>query len=374
MPQISIASPRRKRPAPLDHAYAMILAGGSGTRFWPLSRRSRPKQLLKLFGEKSLLAQTLDRLRGLIPPERTFVFTNEAILSAVRRELPRVPRSHVVAEPAGRNTAPAIGLAAHEILRRDSDGVMVVLPSDHVITKPDLFRQALAAGFDAAREEGRSVIIGIKPAGPETGFGYIRLGKMESSAGSFPIFRVLEFTEKPPLATARRYVRSGKYLWNAGMFIWKASTLLDNLERHQPQMAAALRRIAEGGGIRSQQTLQRLYPRLENISIDYALMEKIQNVYAVEADIGWSDVGSWAAAHELIPHDGEGNVRPAASLMVDSRRNMIFSPQKFVAAVGVEDLVIVETEDALLVCPRDRSQEVGKLVKEIEQLGDKKLL
>lgn len=374
MPQKSNASSSGRPTPPLAHVYAMILAGGSGTRFWPLSRRSRPKQLLKLFGEKSLLAQTLERLHGLIPPDHTYVFTSEIILDAVRRELPRVPRPQIVAEPASRNTAPAIGLAAHEILRRDPHGMMVILPSDHIITKPDLFRRALAAGCQAASEEGRSVVLGIKPTRPETGFGYIRLGKQEGSSGSLGIFRVLQFTEKPPVATARRHVRSGKYLWNAGMFIWRASTLIANLERFQPRMAAALRRITEAGGVRSPKTLKRLYPRLENISIDYALMEKIENVSAIAADIGWSDVGSWAAAHELSAQDGAGNVSPSAALMVDSRRNIILSSQKFVAAVGVEDLVIVETEDALLVCPRDRSQEVGKLVKEIERLGHQRLL
>ncbi|MGH9344983.1 MAG: mannose-1-phosphate guanylyltransferase, partial [Terriglobia bacterium] len=312
MSQTSSALLRRRQTHSVAHAYAMILAGGSGTRFWPLSRRSRPKQLLKLFGKKSLLVQTLERLHGLIPPDRTYVFTNEIILDAVRRELPRVPRSQIVAEPASRNTAPAIGLAAHEILHRDPRGVMVILPSDHIIAKPDLFRQALAAGYQAASEEGKSIVIGIKPTRPETGFGYIRLGNQE---GNSRVFSVLQFTEKPPLTTARRYVRSGKYLWNAGMFIWRASTLVANLDRFQPRMAAALRRIAEAGGVRSPKTLRRLYPRLENISIDYALMEKIQNVSAVAADIGWSDVGSWAAAHELSAQDGEGNVRPAAALM-----------------------------------------------------------
>ncbi|MGH9378029.1 MAG: mannose-1-phosphate guanylyltransferase [Terriglobia bacterium] len=374
MPQKPRTSPPRRQTPPLAHAYAMILAGGSGTRFWPLSRRSRPKQLLKLFGEESLLAQTLERLHGLVPPDRTYVFTNGTIRDAVRRELPRVPRSQIIAEPASRNTAPAIGLAAYEILRRDPHGVMVILPSDHIITKPNLFQQAVSAGYQTALEEGRSVVIGIKPSRPETGFGYIRLGPQEKNARSPGIFRVVQFTEKPPLTTARRYVRSGKYLWNAGMFIWRASTLIANLERFQPQMAAALRRITEAGGVRSANAMKRLYPRLENISIDYALMEKVQNVSAVAADIGWSDVGSWAAAHELSPQDREGNVRPATALMVDSRRNIILSSQKFVAAVGVQDLVIVETEDALLICPRDRSQDVGKLVKEIERLGHKKLL
>lgn len=364
-------SSKRSSP-PLRHVYAMILAGGSGTRFWPLSRRSRPKQLLKLFGKESLLAQTASRLKGLIPPDRIFVFTSESILGAVRRELPSVPRANIIAEPAARNTAPAIGLAAHAIARRDPDGIMVVLPSDHVIARVDIFRKALAAGCRAAGD-GRSVVIGIKPSRPETGFGYIRLGAQEGKRGP-AIFRVLEFTEKPPLAVARRYVRGGKHLWNAGMFIWKASTLLDNLERFQSRMAAGLRAIADAGGAQSPKTLKRLYPRLENISIDYALMEKIGNVSAVAADFGWNDVGSWAAAHELSPKDAQGNVRPAASLLVDARNNIIVSPRKFVAAAGIEDLVIVETPDALLICPLFRSQEVGKLVKEIERLGRANLL
>jgi mannose-1-phosphate guanylyltransferase len=365
--------PHAQTPS-LEHAYALILAGGSGTRFWPLSRRSRPKQLLKLFGERTLLSQTSDRIEGLIPPERTYVFTSEIIRDAVQRELPRVPRAQIVAEPASRNTAPAIGLAAYEIARQDPQGVMVVLPSDHIITKPHLFRQALAAAHRVASSDDRSAVIGIRPTRPETGFGYIRLGKREGRSNSLDIFAVLQFTEKPQRAEARRYVRSGNYLWNAGMFIWKASTLIANLERFRPKMAEDLRRISQSGGMRSAKVMRQRYPLLENISVDFALMEKIANVYAVAADIGWSDVGSWAAAHELSPQDHEGNVRPATALMVDSRRNIILSSRKFVAAVGVEDLVVVETEDALLICPRDRSQEVGKLVGEIERLGHKGLL
>ncbi len=353
----------------------MILAGGSGTRFWPLSRRSRPKQLLKLFGERSLLAQTVERIRGLIPPERIYVFTSDRIRRQVAREAPGVPPSQIVAEPASRNTAPAIGLAAWEIAKRDPEGVMVVLPSDHVIAKPQVFRRALRAAYNLAVEEGPSVVIGIRPTHPETGFGYIRLGEQgRNEDPELGTYRVRAFTEKPLAATAKRYVRSGKYLWNAGMFVWRASTLLGNLERFQPQMAAALRALAEAGGTRSPAAMKHLYPKCENISIDYALMEKIPNVFAVAADFGWSDVGSWAAAHALNPQDENGNVSPEAALLVDSRRNLIVSPRKFVAAVGVEDLVIVETDDALLICPRARSQDIGKVVRELQRLGREKLL
>lgn len=365
---------RNRRTAPFAHAYVLILAGGSGTRFWPLSRRSRPKQLLKVFGKESLLAQTADRLRGLIPPEQTYVFTNALIRSAVERELPQIPAAQIVAEPASRNTAPAIGLAAWEILRRDPDAIMIVLPSDHIITRPAAFRQVLSTACQVASSDGRSVVLGLKPSRPETGFGYIQLGKKETGGTGPAVFSVLRFTEKPPLAAAVRYVRSGRYLWNGGMFIWKASTLLGNLRRFQPKMAAALASIAESGGIRSQKVLKKRYPRLETISIDYALMEKIDNVHAVAADIGWSDVGSWAAAYEIIPKNGDGNVCPPSGIMLNSRRNLIISSGKFVAAVGVDDLVIVETADALLVASRRQSQDVGSVVKELARLEQRKLL
>lgn len=357
------------KPRPeFAHAYAVILAGGSGTRFWPLSRKRHPKQLLELFGRGTLLEQTVERIRNIIPPARTYVFTSQLVRGEIVRRLPQVPRRQIIAEPAARNTAPAIGLAAHEILRRDPDGLMVVLPSDHVITKPAAFRQVLRTGCRFAATGGRTVVVGLKPTHPETGYGYVRLGPEEGEK----IFRVLQFTEKPPAETAARYVATGDYLWNGGMFIWRASTLLQNLERFQPKMAAGLERISRAGG--GQRVLRRLYPRLEKISVDYALMEKISGVYAVAAEIGWSDVGSWAAAYELNLKDRERNVRPPGSLTLGAQGNLIVSPRKFVVAVGVRDLVIVETEDALLISSLTRSQDVGKAVAELERLGLKDLL
>lgn len=356
------------------HVYAVILAGGSGTRFWPLSRRKRPKQLLRLLGRETLLEQACARLRGVIPPERTYIFTNQLVRGEIVRLLPEIPPSQIVAEPAARNTAPTLGLAASEILRRDPDGVMVVLPSDHIITKPAAFRRVLRAGCRWAAVEGRSVVVGLKPTRPETGFGYVRLGPRAGHADGQRIYRVKRFTEKPALPVARRYVASRKYLWNGGMFIWRASTLAKNLERYQPRMARGLASIAHAGGVRSRQTMQRLYPRLEKISIDYALMEKISQVFVVPADIGWSDVGSWAVVYELSAKDRAGNVRPSQSLVLGAERNMIVAADKFVVAVGVRDLVIVETQNALLVCARERSQDVGKAVQEIEKRGRVDLL
>jgi mannose-1-phosphate guanylyltransferase len=356
------------------HVYAVILAGGSGTRFWPLSRQKRPKQLLTLLGKETLLEQTVARLRGLIPLERTYVFCSQPIRSAITRLLPQIPRAQIVAEPASRNTAPTLGLAAHEILRRDPAGVMVVLPSDHIITKIAVFRRVLKAACRWATVEGRSVVLGLKPTRPETGYGYVQRGAPEGRAEWQIIYRVEKFTEKPSLPVAKRYVASRRYLWNGGMFIWRASTLLSNLEKYQSRMANGLDKIARAGGAHSPRTLRRLYPRLENISVDYALMEKIPQVYVVPADIGWSDVGSWAVAYDLLPKDTDGNVRPLHGFILDGTGNMIVSEKKSVAAIGVQDLVIVATDDALLVCPRERSQEVGKVVQEIKKRGLASLL
>jgi mannose-1-phosphate guanylyltransferase len=362
------------RDSALGHAYAVIMAGGSGTRFWPLSRRRRPKQLLTLLSKKTLLEETVDRLRGLLPPDRIFVYTSEFLKAACARCLRGIPRSHIIAEPAARNTAPTIGLAAHEIMRHDPDGIMIVLPADHIIRKVARFHRVLLAGCHWASVAGRSVTIGLKPESPETGYGYIQKGGRVAQLGGEEIFAVSRFTEKPPLKTARRYVASGGYLWNGGMFIWRAATLLRNLERAKPQMAKGLARISAAGGVRATHTLRRVFPRLERVSIDYAVMESISDCYVIEADMGWSDVGSWAVVYDLARKDRDGNARPRTSLTLDSQDNMIVAPRKTVVAVGVKNLVIVDTEDALLVADLRRSQDVGKAVQELDRLGRKDIL
>ncbi len=356
------------------HVYAVIMAGGSGTRFWPLSRRKRPKQLLEIFGKTTLIEQTVERLKGVVPPERIYIFTNEFVHADIVRRLPQILKRQIVAEPAQRNTAPTIGLAAHEILRRDPAGVMAILPADHVIKKPAAFRSALKAACRWAGTPGRSVVLGIEPTRPETGYGYVRLGAPAGRIGNQDILRVEKFTEKPKLPLARRYVASKRYLWNAGMFIWRASTLIENLQRLQPQMARGLEEIAAEGGIDNRRALKKLFPRLEKISIDYALMEKLSEVFAVAGDIGWSDVGSWAVAYELSAKDKHGNVQPGNSLSIDCAGNLLVSRRSFLVTIGVENLIIVETGDALLVCARERSQDVGKAVHEIEQLKMNKFL
>ncbi len=362
------------RDSIFNHSYAVILAGGSGTRFWPASRRERPKQLLEgVFGAGTLLERAAERIQALIPPERTFVFTNTLLKDRIAALLPRVPPAQIVAEPAARNTAPSLGLAAHEILRLDPEGMMVVLPSDHLIAKPAVFRRALRAALRWAWMEGRSLLIGLKPSSAHTGFGYIHRSDFAAELEGQKIYGVESFKEKPKAPVAAKYVASGDYLWNGGMFVWRASTLLANLRRFKPEMARDLVRIARAGGAQNTKTLARIYPKLEKISIDYAVAEKADEVYVVAADLGWSDVGSWSEVYALRPKDGQGNVRPQRSLCLGAEGNLIVAG-KFVAAVGVRDLIIVETPDAIVVADRNRSQDIGKAVVEMERQGWKDLL
>jgi mannose-1-phosphate guanylyltransferase len=362
------------REALLSHAYAVILAGGSGTRFWPASRRRRPKHLLKgIFGPGTLLQRTVERIRPLIPADRTYVLASELLKRPIAKLLPDIPRRQIVAEPAGRNTAPALGLAAHEILGRDPDGIMVVLPSDHLITRPAAFRSVIRAAVQAGFVEGRSMLIGLKPSSAHTGFGYIRQGDGVPLAPGQKIFRVRSFVEKPSAEVAEQYLASGEYLWNGGMFVWRASTLLANLARFRPRIARALDRIAAEGGANSASAMSRIYPRIEKISVDYAVVEHADEVYVIPAEMGWSDVGSWSEVYGLRSKDSEGNVRPARSLCYDSEGNLIVA-DKFVVAVDVRDLVIIETADAILVANRNRAQDVGKAVAQLEEKGWKELL
>jgi len=362
------------RDSVFNHAYAVILAGGSGTRFWPASRRRRPKQLLEgVFGSGTLLERAVERIKPLIPAERTYVFTNTLLKRAIAKLLPRIPARQIVAEPAARNTAPSLGLAAHEILRRDPQGIMVVLPSDHLIRKVGVFRSVIRAAIQAGSVEGRSILIGMKPWAAHSGFGYIRLGSEIPAVAGHHIYGARTFIEKPKPETAAQYIASGEYLWNGGMFVWRASTLVANLARFKPKIARALDRIAAAGGAGSAATLARIYPKIEKISVDYAVAEHAHEVYVIPADMGWSDVGSWSEVYTLRRKDAHGNARPRRTLCYGSLGNLIIA-NKFVAAVDVQDLVIIETADAILVADRNRAQDVGKAVAQMEKKGWKELL
>jgi mannose-1-phosphate guanylyltransferase len=360
-------------------AHAVILAGGRGTRFWPRSRTRTPKQLLNIVGRDTMLEQTAARLTPLFPASRQWVVTNSEQAAAVRRQLPRVAASHILAEPVGRNTAAAIGLAAAHLLHggmgKENDALMAVLPADHYIAHPARYLNIVRAALHVAHAGGSLVVLGIPPSRPETGFGYIERARGKAlDAGGVPVYSVRRFTEKPALGRARKYASSGKYFWNAGMFFWRVSTFLGNLEKFLPKTHDALMRLAgEIGTPRYARMLARIYPKLENISVDYAILEPATtraaapSVFVLPAEVGWSDIGSWAAVYELLARKAGENVSAGHFKALDAHGNFLWSPKKFVAAVGIRDLVVVETEDALLLCPRDRAQDVGKIVKWLEK-------
>jgi len=353
--------------------HALILAGGRGTRFWPRSRKARAKQVLSFDGERTLIQQTVDRLVEVLPAENIWVLTNDHLRAEIIKQLPDVPKGQILAEPAQRNTAPAIGLAAHLIGLQDPDAVMGVFPADHVITKPKRFLRFVKPAY-AAAAKGRIVVLGIQPRWAETGYGYIEFPDGFASGATAP-FDVVSFREKPNAATAEEFLATGRFSWNAGMFFWRTGVLMQALRDYLPKTAALIETLPSASSKKFKAELARVFPQCENISIDYAVMEpasrarpSIVSGLATD-DIGWNDVGSWSAVYELLQakRDKQGNVgRLGAPLALDASGNYIDVEKKLVALAGVRDLVIVDTPDALLVCDRKQAQKVGDLVKMLE--------
>jgi mannose-1-phosphate guanylyltransferase len=355
--------------------HAVILAGGRGTRFWPRSRTKTPKQLLNIVGKGTMLEQTVARLRPIVPADRIWTVTNVEQHVTVRQQLPQGSRKRVLVEPTGRNTAAAIALAAFHIQKAaKGDALMAVLPADHYIEQTHEYQKIVSTALNVAREPGRMVVLGIPPTRPETGFGYIE--RMEATIGAqgIPIYPVRRFAEKPALETAKEYVASGNYHWNAGMFFWRVSTFLNALQLHLPHTFNMLEALAAKIGTRKYQTqLRKDYAKLENISVDYAILERstatasAPQVFVIPAEVGWSDIGSWAAVYEILARLPGENIFSGKGHAIDASGNFVSSTGKFVAAIGVKDLVVIETTDAVLICPRDRAQDVGKMVKWIEE-------
>jgi mannose-1-phosphate guanylyltransferase len=355
---------------PKENYYGLILAGGRGTRFWPRSRRTRSKQVLNFLGDRTLIQQTVDRLSPVLPPERIWILTNDHLRDEIVRQLPKVPRKQILAEPAQRNTAPCIGLAAHILNSVDKDAVMGVFPADHVITKPKKYTKLLKPAFKAA-DAGNIAVLGIQPRWPETGYGYIEFSKgVEAGSGE-----VQKVREKPDLKTAKKFVSAGRFFWNAGMFFWKAETVLEALRQHQPKTWTLLASLPDFGQRNFASQVADTFPRCENISIDYAVLERARNVVGMAIDdIGWNDVGSWNAVYELLERNGDGNALVSETLSQDSTGNYVDAKGKLVALLGVKDLVVVDTPDALLIADRNRAQEVGSIVKLLEQRKREDLL
>jgi len=344
-------------------SYAVILAGGKGERFWPLSTSKRPKQFLALIGRKTMLGEAVDRLKGLIPPQRILVITNRAFVNAARAAAPAVPARNVVGEPVGRDTAAAIALGAALVGARDPAATFCVITADHVIGDTPRYQRTLRAALELASGDDVLITIGMKPTAPHTGFGYIEAGGAYRTVRGIAFRTARRFVEKPAAATARKYLASGRYFWNAGMFIWSVRALEHALRRHRPDLARlldVLRRAAGRPGFA--QILAREYARLEKISIDYALMEKAERVVVAPGTFPWDDVGSWPALGNHLPHDLAGNIVIGHGEALDARNNIVVSDRRLTALIGVEDLIVVQAEGATLVCARDRAQDIKKMV------------
>ncbi len=345
------------------------MAGGSGTRFWPLSRAKYPKQLIRLGGELSLIQQTVQRLADIIPAERVLVVTAANQADAIRQQLPQIPRQNILVEPIGRNTAPCIALAALYLKKSDPQAVMVVMPADHLIQDTDEFKQALLMAASLAETDDCLVTLGVKPQSPHTGYGYILLADEIAHSAGLKAYKVKTFTEKPELTEAEKYLADGA-LWNSGIFVWRSEVILSAFEQYLPDIYKSLLGIEPALGTPQQESsLAGVYPRLPSISIDYGIMEKYPHTVVVRGDLGWNDVGSWPSLREVFPADEAGNVTLGRHLGLDSKDIIIHSPNKPVATIGLENIIIVETEDVLLVCNAERAQEIKQLVNMLRDKG-----
>jgi len=355
--------------------YAVIMAGGVGTRFWPRSRKRRPKQLLPIAGPASMLRLTIDRLRPLLEPDAILVVTNADQVQAIRAELPELPPENVLVEPCGRNTAPCIGLAAAVLQARGAaDETMLVLPADHVVRHAEAFRAALQASDAWLRQRDVLLTLGIRPQRPETGYGYIRAGAETLEVDGQRFQPVERFVEKPALEVARGFVADGQHLWNSGMFAWRVRRIRDELERFVPELAAGLAGLeAAYGTSQWQRRLNEAYDDFPNVSIDYGVLEKASAVWVAPVDLGWSDVGSWASLAELRAADANGNVVTEGCVALEAHGNIVEAGERTVVLLGVKDLIVVDAGDAILVCPRDRAQQVGTIPAELQRRGKESL-
>jgi mannose-1-phosphate guanylyltransferase len=351
----------------MEHFYAMIMAGGGGTRLWPMSRQETPKQLLPLIEEDSMFRVSVRRLAPLFTPEQIYVVTGRMYFDVMRSDVPEIPLDNFIIEPYGRDTAPAAALGLSVIHKRDPQAVVAILTADHHITKKEKFRDVLQAAYELACQD-HIVTLGLSPTYPATGFGYIRQGEATSQANGFQAYRSLGFTEKPDEATATRFIESGEYTWNSGMFIWKTETALREFQRQQPEMHEQFMQISRAVDTpHFEDTMESVWDNIRKISIDFAVMEHAENMIVIPVDIGWNDVGSWGALFEVLKLDRNGNHfkgKSPVNVIIDTKNTLVYS-DKLTVTIGIEDLVIVETPDALLLCHKDRTQDVKEVVNKL---------
>jgi len=357
--------------------YAVIMAGGKGARFWPRSREKKPKHLLDIISEKTIIQETVDRIKPLISSENILVVTGKKHARTLMKQLPEIPSRNIIIEPEGKNTAACIGLAALYIRKIVTDDLMIVLPSDHVIADSEKYLHSIRTAAKTASEENGLVTIGIKPSSVQTGFGYIERANLFKIINEEEVFRVKSIREKPDFQKAKEFVQSGNFYWNSGMFVWKTSVILKEISRWLPDLYSGLMKIDKALCSPDEAaTVSSVYKKLASISIDYGVMEKADNVFIIPGDFGWSDVGSWDTLAEISPKDIKNNTSlgDSRTIIEDSENSLVYNPRKLTALVGIKDLIIIETNDALLICKKGRSQDVKKIVEKLEADKLKKFL
>lgn len=352
--------------------HAVIMAGGSGTRFWPASRQAKPKQLLNIGANRSMLQSTFDRLQGLVSAEHVLVATNEKLSEAVAYQLPDLPREHIIGEPFKRDTAPCIGVAASLVCAADPDGVMIVMPSDHVIEPREEFHRAIWAGLSLIQQSPEMIVtFGIRPTYPAESFGYIQRGEAVPAVPGIAAFQVERFREKPDRQTAEEYLQSGSFYWNSGIFMWRARTILDALQTYEPEMYELIQEIAKGiGTLDFQEVFARHFEKIQGKSIDFAVMERYSNIVTIEAPFSWDDVGSWQAIARLIQPDASGNAVQGSYLPIDSSGMIVRADDEhLVVTIGMQEMIVVHTADATLVAPKSEEERVREVVQQLTELG-----
>lgn len=342
--------------------YGVILAGGSGTRFWPLSRKKLPKQFLKLFNNKTLLEETIERLSPLIPRKKIIIVTTDDYRDKIKEIARGVPPENIILEPAGRNTAPSIALAAFKLIERE-EGVMGIFPSDHLILEGKRFRRILSIAEKIAKSSEHLITLGMKPDKPETGYGYIEIGKVYKKGNGITVFNVKRFVEKPDVKKAKAFLENGNFMWNSGMFIWRIGVFLKELEKNLPQVYYGIKRGIKIKKNRQFEVNEKIYKGLPSISVDYGIMEKSERTLVIPIDVGWSDLGSWDSLADVLKKDESGNaVLADGKFLLNVKNSLFYVNGKFVAGIGIEDLVVVNSGNAILICKKQSSQDVKKVV------------
>ena len=361
----------------MNHYYALIAAGGHGTRLWPMSRARMPKQMLPLIDEHSMFRTSVERIQSLFPPEDIFVVTGQELVDELLQEVTQIPRDNFIIEPYAKNTAPALALALSVIQKRDPEATVAILPADHHIVQREKFCRILQAAWQVA-QEGKIVTLGISPSYPATGFGYIQQGEALAEANGFDVYQSRRFTEKPDIVRATQFLASGQYSWNSGMFIWRVDRAMHDLERYQPAIYAMCSYLQSAIDLPDyDEKLNGIWETMPKLSIDFAIMEKADNIAVIRDDIGWSDVGNWTSLYDILPQDNFGNcIKGEASdirVILDTRDTLVFS-DRLTVAIGVEDIVVVDTDDVLLICHKDRTQDVKQVVDYLRENGNEEYL